>query len=184
MEIKLLITDFDGTLVNTFKANYLAYSRAFREVNLCLTEEQYRQHYGLRFDDFMNAMGVNDVENRKMIRKVKGECYPEYFDTLVVNQPLLDFIRLFHSNGGRTAVASTARGKNLNNALKHISAVNDFDLILAGEDVVEGKPSPEIYEKVMCRMGVTPSETLIFEDSAVGIKAASASGARFVKITI
>ena len=84
----------------------------------------------------------------------------------------------------QTAVASTARGKNLNNALKHISAVNDFDLILAGEDVVEGKPSPEIYEKVMRRIGVTPNETLIFEDSAVGIKAASASGARFVKINI
>ena len=184
MEIKLLITDFDGTLVNTFKANYLAYCRAFHEVNLCLTEEQYRQHYGLRFDDFMNAMGVDDVEIRKLIRIVKGECYPEYFDTLVVNQPLLDFIRLFHRNGGKTAVASTARGKNLNNALKHISAVNDFDLILAGEDVVEGKPSPEIYEKVMRRIGVTPNETLIFEDSAVGIKAASASGARFVKITI
>lgn len=184
MEIKLLITDFDGTLVNTFKANYLAYRQAFSEANLCITEEQYRQHYGLRFDDFMNAMGVDDAEKRKLIRKVKGDCYPDYFDTLVVNQPLLNFIRMFHQNGGKTAVASTARGKNLNNALKHISAVGDFDLILAGEDVVEGKPSPEIYETVMKRMGVTPDDTLIFEDSAVGIKAASASGARFVKITL
>jgi beta-phosphoglucomutase len=184
MEIKLLITDFDGTLVNTFKANYLAYCQAFSEAHMLLTEDQYRQHYGLRFDDFMNAMGIDDAETRKLIRKVKGDCYPEYFDNLVVNQPLLDFIRMFHRNGGKTAVASTARGKNLNNALRHISAVNDFDLILAGEDVVEGKPSPEIYMTVMNRMGVTPDETLIFEDSAVGLKAASESRAHFVKVTL
>jgi len=184
MEIKLLITDFDGTLVNTFRANFLAYSHAFNEVNLCLTEGQYRQHYGLRFDDFMSAMGVDDVETRKHIRKIKGDCYPDFFDTLAVNQPLLDFIRMFHRNGGKTAVASTARGKNLNNALKHISAVNDFDLILAGEDVVQGKPSPEIYLTVMNRMDVTPDETLIFEDSNVGLQAARASGARFIKIAL
>ena len=42
MEIKLLITDFDGTLVNTFQANYHAYHEAFGQCGMTLTEEQYR----------------------------------------------------------------------------------------------------------------------------------------------
>ena len=38
-EIKLLITDFDGTLVDTFRANYMAYRKAFEEVGLVLCEQ-------------------------------------------------------------------------------------------------------------------------------------------------
>ena len=184
MQIKLIITDFDGTLVNTFKANYHAYCDAFRQVGLALSEEQYRKCYGLRFDGFMDAMAITEAETRKRIRVLKGECYPDYFGLLNVNQPLLEFIRMFRANGGLTAVASTARGKNLSNALGHIGAMNDFDLILAGEDVKEGKPSPEIYNTVMTRLGVTAGETLIFEDSNVGLQAANAAGAHYIKITL
>ena len=182
MEIKLIITDFDGTLVNTFQANYHAYCEAFAQVGLTLTEEQYRRCYGLRFDNFMEAMEIDDADVRKRIRAIKGECYPNHFAMLRVNQPLLDFIRMFRRCGGKTAVASTARGKNLYNALNHIGAAEDFDLILAGEDVQEGKPSPEIYNTVMQRMGATPCETLIFEDSPVGLQAAEAAGAHYIKI--
>ena len=91
---------------------------------------------------------------------------------------------MFRAGGGLTAVASTARGKNLANALEHIGATGDFDLILAGEDVKEGKPSPEIYNTVMARLGVTADETLIFEDSIVGLQAASLAGAHFIKISL
>ena len=184
MNIKLIITDFDGTLVNTFQANYHAYSEAFSQVGLSLSEDQYRQCYGLRFDDFMTKVGINDATTRQSIRTLKGECYPRHFSLLHLNEPLLSFIRMFRSGGGKTAVASTARGKNLTNALAHIGATDDFDLILAGEDVKQGKPSPEIYETVMARMGVTPDETLIFEDSTVGLQAAQAAGAHVIKITL
>ena len=180
----MLITDFDGTLVDTFQANYHAYRDAFAQVGLTLTEEQYRECYGLRFDGFMAKMGIDDAEVSKRIRTIKGECYPSHFDMLHANQPLIEFIRMFRRGGGKTAVASTARRKNLTNALTHIGAAEDFDLILAGEDVVNGKPSPEIYVTVMERMGVTPDETLVFEDSAVGLQAASAAGAHYVKITL
>lgn len=184
MDIKLIITDFDGTLVDTFQANYHAYSEAFGQVGLTLSEEQYRQCYGLRFDGFMDAMGIDDADVRQRIRAAKGECYPNHFGLLHVNQPLLDFIRMFRRCGGLTAVASTARSKNLTNALMHIGATDDFDLILAGEDVKQGKPSPEIYNTVMSRMSVTAEQTLIFEDSTVGLQAASAAGAHYIKIIL
>ena len=182
--IKAIVTDFDGTLVDTFLANFHAYEEAFNQVGLSLSQEQYRKCYGLRFDGFMAAMGIEDADVCKRIRSIKGECYPNHFAMLRVNQPLLDFIRMFRRCGGKTAVASTARGKNLSNALAHIGATEDFDLILAGEDVKEGKPSPEIYNTVMKRLGVLPSETLIFEDSAVGLQAAQAAEAHYIKVNL
>ncbi len=180
--IKLLITDFDGTLVNTFAANLAAYQQAFAEVGLSLTEAQYRDAFGLRFDKFMAQAGVEDKSISSKIRELKGCYYPEYFDRLIVNRPLLEMLRAFRRGGGRTAIASTARRINLENALAYIGAREDFDLILAGEDVVEGKPSPEIYRTVLDRMGVAPYEAIVFEDSAVGMASAEAAGISYIEI--
>ena len=181
-EVKLLITDFDGTLVDTFAANYAAYNKAFSEVGLSITEEQYRKCFGYRFERFMTEMGVVDVTVASKIRSLKGRYYPEFFDRLVVNRPLLEFLRAFRRGGAKTAIASTARRINLENALAYIGADGDFDLILAGEDVKDGKPSPEIYQTAVERMGVLPSEAIVFEDSAVGFAAAEAAGICHVKV--
>lgn len=181
-QIKLLITDFDGTLVDTFEANFLAYQKAFSDCGLCLSKEQYKACFGFRFDDFMAHMGITGETIKQNIRKLKGEYYPLFFDKLKVNKPLLGMLQAFKLSGGLTAVASTARKKNLQNALDFIGATDAFSLVLAGEDVSQGKPNPEIYNKVLEKLGVLLSEALVFEDSPVGIGAAKAAGINYVLI--
>lgn len=182
--IKLLISDFDGTLVDTFQANLAAYREAFRKCGYELTEEQYRVHFGYRFDAFMDSMGIQNFETRKRIREIKGEIYPRYFNLLHVNSSLLAFINSFKASGGKTAVASTARKKNLLNALNYMGATDSFDLILAGEDVINGKPNPEIYLKVLEKFNLQPEEALVFEDSEIGMIAAQNAGISFLQIII
>lgn len=182
-QVKLLITDFDGTLVDTFEANFLAYQKAFSMFGLELTEQQYRDCFGLRFDDFMFHMGINDNDTKNGIRLAKGDFYPLFFDKLIVNDPLLTLLKTFKNSGGLTAVASTARKENLMNALNFIDAADTFSLILTGEDVKQGKPNPAIYNKVLETLNVLPAEALIFEDSSVGISAANAAHVDYVQIT-
>lgn len=182
-QIRLLITDFDGTLVDTFEANFLAYQKAFVQFGLDLSEQQYKACFGLRFDDFMSQMGIDNDVVKLGIRKAKGEYYPFFFDKLKVNQPLLDLLLCHRRSGGLTAVASTARKKNLMNALEYIGALDAFSLILAGEDVNEGKPSPDIYNKVLETLNVEPGEALAFEDSLVGIESAKAAHLSYIQIT-
>lgn len=182
-EVKLLITDFDGTLVDTFEANFLAYQMAFKEKNLVLSREDYRECFGLRFDDFMAKMGIFDEKNKSEIRRIKGTVYPRFFDKLVINIPLLSMLRGFKASGGLTALASTARRNNLLNALNYIKAYDIFSLIVAGEDVKKGKPEPEIYNKILDTLQVKPTEALIFEDSIVGMMAAQNAGVQFIQIT-
>lgn len=182
--IKALITDFDGTLVDTFDANYAAYCEAFAKVGLTLTEARYRDCFGLRFAEFMEAMNIEDKKVAAQIRKIKGDVYPNYFDRLKPNHALIDFLRASRQQGLHTAVASTARGKNLMNALTHIGALDAFEYILAGEDVINGKPDPEIYNKVLAYFGITPFEAIIFEDSEVGMKAARNAGVKYIQIKL
>lgn len=182
-QVKLLITDFDGTLADTFEANFLAYQKAFAMFGLELTEQQYRDCFGFRFDDFMSHMGINDNDTKNGIRLAKGDFYPLFFDKLIVNAPLLTLLKTFKNSGGLTAVASTARKENLMNALNFIDAADAFSLILTGEDVKQGKPNPAIYNKVLETLNVLPAEALIFEDSSVGISAANAAHVDYVQIT-
>ena len=183
MAVKLLITDFDGTLVNTFTANYKAYKKALGEYGINLTREKYRECFGFRFDRLMDELGVNDENIRKEIKEKKAQYYPGYFADLQLNKPLMDFIKALHQSGVKTAIASTARRVNLINVLEYLGETTSFDLILAGEEVAKGKPDPEIYLNTMQRCGVMPEETLVFEDSSAGMEAAERAGINYIKIT-
>ena len=182
MEIKLIISDFDGTLVDTFEANYRAYSDAFNQNGISLTREHYRNCFGMRFDRFMESCGIIDEQIKNNICEAKAELYPTHFNLLRINYPLLNFIRVFHNSGGKTAIASTAREKNLINALQYIDAKNDFDIILAGESVKKGKPNPDIYLSVLKMANVSHESAIIFEDSKVGFLAAQAAGINYIPI--
>ena len=182
-EIKLIISDFDGTLVDTFQANYHAYKKAFQMNGINeLTEDFYRECFGLRFSDFMEKAGVIDNEIRKKIKNDKMISYPLFFNMLRPNNVLISFIKTFKSSGGKTAIASTARKENLMNVLEYLKINDIFDLILSGKDVSKGKPDPEIYNKVLEITGISPENAIIFEDSEVGIKSAEAAGISYIKI--
>lgn len=181
--IKAIITDFDGTLVDTFEANLRAYQDAFLQVGLSLTAEKYQECFGYRFDRFMQAMAINDDLIAIKIKEYKKEAYPKHFKHFALNNKLIELISTFHQMGGKTAIASTARKENLMSAVSYLGIAHHFDLIYAGVDVKQGKPSPEIYLRAMDALGVKPNEVMIFEDSPVGFQAAKASGAKYIPVT-
>ncbi len=181
-KLRIMITDFDGTLVDTFEANFRAYEEAFARCGLSLSEAKYRECFGFRFDRFMEATGVDQQVVKDKIKEIKGEIYPNYFSELRVNKPLVAMLDGFKKSGGIVAVASTARKKNLINALEYIGAKDLFDLIVAGEDVVHGKPNPEIYLNVLSHFQLSPSEALVYEDSLIGMQSAEAAGISYVEI--
>ena len=181
-EIKAIISDFDGTLVDTYEANYRAYQQAFASIGYDLKRETYRACFGLRYDKLIERLGLEQKEGIRKVQELKAKYYPHYFEYLRVNKVLVEFIRSFHAGGGKTAIASTARRENLMAALKFIGAEGLFDIILAGDVVEHGKPNPEIYQKALDMLQVAAEETICFEDTEVGIEAAKAAGISVITI--
>lgn len=181
--IKAIITDFDGTLVDTFEANLRAYQEAFSSVGIELTTEKYRECFGFRFDRFMSAMRISNESIAEGIRESKKNAYTKYFEFLKPNHILIELIATFHNSGVKTAIASTARKENLMNVVNYLGIGDSFDLIYTAQDVKQGKPSPEIYLNAMSELKVAPDDVLIFEDSPVGLEAAKASGAKYIRVT-
>lgn len=185
MQIKLILLDFDGTLANTARANAASYIQAFDEEGLTLSEEEYLGNYfGMRCPEFLRAKGIADPVQAQRIRRRKIEIYPTHFDLITLNRPLWEFVQDFRRQGGRAWVVSTGHLSNIRNAMHHLGIEEGLDGILTSDDVERSKPAPDCFLKAMAIEGVTPAETLIFEDSEIGLQAAAASGAAYFKVSL
>lgn len=182
-EIKLILLDFDGTLVDTRRANALAYIATLAEVGITLTEDEYlARYFGVRCMEFMRAVGINDEAEVRRLRQRKVELYPNYFGSVRLNQPLWDWCQMMRKMGTHVWIASTGHIDNITNVMRYLKLDSGIDGIISGDDVAKPKPYPDAFLKVMELEGVTPEESIIFEDSEVGIKAAQRSGAPYVRI--
>src|SRR5205807_4622119 len=57
-----------------------------------------------------------------------------------------------------------------------------FKVVITPEDVVHGKPAPDMFLLAAERMGVPPDKCLVFEDAEPGMRAAEAAGMRWVRV--
>lgn len=185
MQTKLIILDFDGTLASTKEAHTKSYLMALQEAGITLDAEVYESRYfGVRCGEFLRELGITNDADIDRIRRRKIELYPTLFDSVRLNEPLWNFVQDFRSQGGKVWIVSTGQIENIENAMRHLGIEGMVDGLLSSRDVTEPKPSPEAFLKAMEIEGVTPSETLIFEDSLVGLEAAAASGAAYIKVKL
>ena len=194
--IRLLLLDFDGTLVDTRRANARAYIAALAESGRTLTEEEYvARYFGMRCDEFLTRFGIADPAERERLRLRKVALYPSFFDSVRLNAPLWGFCRQFQSQGGRVWIVSTGGRENICNVMAHVGIggpdapeeacpAGRVDGILSGADVRHPKPAPDCFLEAMRRAGCTPRETLVFEDSDIGIEAARRSGASYFVVRL
>lgn len=168
---KLIISDFDGTLVDTFQANYKAYSLAFNDFGYSLSPDEYAYVYGNRWDKMCDLLNIKQ-EHRKSIHDKKGEYYKQFYDLLILNKELISILDSFRKSGGVVVIASTAAKENLINVLKYFNIENDFDNVVAGNDIKNPKPNPEIHNLIVDMYNIPKKETLIIEDSNIGFECA------------
>lgn len=185
MQVKLILLDFDGTLASTEDANMEAYVLALREEGYELNRAEYRRSYfGMRCPEFLRTIGFTDEEVMDRIRRRKIELYPTCFDTVRLNEPLWNLVQDFRAQGGKAWIVSTGQKENIVNVMNYLGIEDGIDGMLTSCDACQPKPSPEAFLKAMEIEGVTPAETLIFEDSVVGLEAAKASGAAYIKVKL
>ena len=92
-----------------------------------------------------------------------------------------ELLKLLRRRGVKTALVTMSLRSM---ALQVVEAIefDAFDVVVAGDDVVHGKPHAEPYLKAAQLLGVAPAECIAFEDSISGILSAEAAGTKAVGI--
>src|SRR5262249_62384806 len=80
------------------------------------------------------------------------------------------------------AIATSSSAAYVARVLGPHGVLHRFAFVLTCEDVRQGKPAPEVYEKAAARFGHAPGEMVVLEDSPNGLRAAKAAGARRVGV--
>lgn len=95
----------------------------------------------------------------------KKELYSSCLPMVRPNTSLLAILQAMKAAGHDLACVTTGGRKNATEVLEYFHCADWFGVFITGEDVVRSKPDPEGYLKAMAHFGVTPAETMIFEDS-------------------
>lgn len=181
--IKGFFFDLDGTLVNTYKADFLAYRDAVREViNEELVEVEYAALHGMELGAKLAKLFPELTEEQvSAIRKSKKKHYPKYVHLTQPNDSLIDFLAQLAKHQ-LCVLVTTAKSENAARVLDHHNLLQYFTHIISGDDVTEHKPSPAAYQLALQKTGLQPQEVLAFEDSQSGIDSAEAAGIPVVHI--
>lgn len=182
MNRKCALFDLDGTLFETGDVNFHAYQKALEEQGYSLNYDYFcKECNGRHYTTFLPVIiGENKVV-MEIVHRRKKELYHSYLEYAKPNKHLLSLIQLMKADYN-LAVVTTASRKNTCEILEQFDILDCFDLIITQEDVTKTKPDPEGFLKAMAYFQAKPEDTLIFEDSRVGIEAALASGALVIKI--
>lgn len=179
--MKLLISDLDGTLFNTKDVNYHAYKEAIAPYGYDMDYRYYCDFCnGRHYLEFLPKITTEDPGILKTMHLAKKEAYPKYLNKAILNKPLADLIRLMRVEY-KSALVTTASRENCEEILQKFQIRDLFDLVLTHEDIVKAKPDPEGFLKAMQYFDASPQETIIFEDSDVGLEAAKRSGAYYYR---
>jgi len=183
-----LIFDVDGTLAETEELHRQAFNHAFvrhgldwhwdRAVYKDLLrvtggKERIRAYHGRR----ENASPLSDADIAELHR-VKTAHYAGLIETgcCPLRPGVTDLLTTAKARGQRLAIATTTSHGNIDALLSQALGMRwaaDFDAIVAGDDVRDKKPAPDVYLEVLARLKLEASGCVAIEDSANGLIAAS-----------
>ena len=199
--ISAVLFDLDGTLLETEELNAVSYGRAAVDLNPDVSEDEVAsactddlaghshregaetlvQRFGLEeaARERMEEFGVE--EPWQVLASIRHDIYYEILgDTdLLLEQRYPHNIELLHELRGEgypTACATMSYRPHVERVLSVLGIEDAFDVVATMDDVEHGKPDPEIDLLVAKKLGVSPEEFLVIEDSRTGVEAGVAAG--------
>lgn len=185
MPIKAAVFDLDGLMFNTEDIFDLAGHELLQRRSLQMTDEIRNSMLGRRAPEaFQNLIDLTGLEEPmdSLIEEARVIFTGMLDDHLQPMPGLFDLIDHLTHLPLPVAVATSSHRDYVEDVLGRYELLKMFDTMLTMEDVTRGKPDPEIYLLAADRLGVSPTELIVFEDSEAGTKAASAAGAVTISV--
>lgn len=187
-EIKAVIFDMDGVLIDAKEWHYKALNRALALFGYSISRYDHLVTFdGLPTSRKLEMLTVERGLPRSLhafINEMKQHYTVEYVFTcckpVFIHQYALSRLK---SEGYKLALASNSVRSTVDMMMEKSDLDKYLDFKLSNQDVTKSKPDPEIYNVAIKRLKLEPDECLIIEDNQNGIKAALASGAHLLKVS-
>jgi beta-phosphoglucomutase family hydrolase len=175
--------DCDGTIVDSMPLHYVAWKKALGEWNCEFAEELFYSWGGRPTAEIIAtlnqdhglSMPVESVASRK------EEFYFKMLPELKAVPEVLEHIEAQHGRIPFAVVSGSARD-SVTASLETLKLLDRFDTLVCAGEYKMSKPDPEAFLLAAAKLGVPPKNCLVFEDTDMGIQAATAAGMASVKV--
>ena len=182
MEIKAVLFDMDGLMVDTESLSTEAFIISAKAQGYNMTKEETLKVLGFTkaniYQFWIDYFQGTNVDGKKLVddhyEYIENVLYTVGPEKMPYVEELLKYLR---ENNYKIAVASSSDTADIKNNLEKTKLEKYIDEIASGAEVENGKPAPDVFLLAAKRLGVDPKDCLILEDSKAGIKAGKASGA-------
>jgi HAD superfamily hydrolase (TIGR01509 family) len=175
--------DCDGTIVDSMPLHYATWTQALADWNCVFEEALFYAWGGKPVAEIIAAL--NEMHGLRMpiddVLRRKEALYHEHLPRLQAVPEVLEHIA--HSHGRIPfAVVSGSTREAVTASLELLNLLDRFDVLVCAGDYQRAKPDPEPFLLAAARLGVDPAHCLVFEDTDLGIQAATAAGMASVKV--
>ena len=182
-DFRAYLFDCDGTIVDSMPLHYIAWKTALDEWNCPFPEELFYAWGGKPVDEIISTL--NSMHGLSMPVEAVGKRKEGfYFDLLPQLQSIPEVVEHIDAQYGHIpfAVVSGGRRNSVVRSLTATHLIDKFATIVGAEDYKNSKPAPDCFLLAAQRLGVEPAACLVFEDTDLGIQAATAAGMASVRV--
>ena len=185
MQVKSVLFDIDGTLVDSNEQHVTAWAFAFNVEGQPQELEDIRKQIGKGGDLLVPALLPDASE--KMIERL-GKRHGAYFKDMY-----LDHVRPFpgatelvakvHASGRTIALASSAKREELEHYVELLGIGDYLTASTSSDDVAASKPEPDIFAAALERLGAEPEDAVVVGDTPYDVIAALRAGIVTIGLT-
>ncbi|HEY2471824.1 MAG TPA: HAD family phosphatase [Terracidiphilus sp.] len=182
-EFRAYLFDCDGTIADSMPLHYKAWKKALAEYGCAYDEDLFYAWGGKPVRKII--ADLNEMQTLNMpvdALAARKESY--YLEQLPELKPIPEVLEHIEAMHGRIpfAVVSGSRRNSVVGSLTALGLLDRFDVLVCAEDYKHGKPAPDCFLMAAQKLGIAPEQCLVFEDTELGIQAATAAGMKSVRV--
>jgi HAD superfamily hydrolase (TIGR01509 family) len=177
--------DCDGTIADSMPLHYVAWKKALGEWKCEFAEELFYAWGGRPTAEIISAL--NQRYGLSMpVRSVASRKEDFYFEMLPELKAVPEVLEHIEAQHGRIpfAVVSGSARDSVTASLEILKLLDRFNTLVCAGEYEKSKPDPEAFLLAASKLGVAPKNCLVFEDTEMGIQAATAAGMASVKVPL
>lgn len=182
---RAVVWDLDGVVVDSGEVHNMSWIRMAADFGVPYDpEKDFPRIFGRTNADIISSQwGIDDPARIAQMGLRKEELFRDAARELQPLPGVVELMKALREAGWKQGIGSSAPLANIRLLLSVTGLESYMEAIASGEDVIRGKPDPQVFLTAFERLRVAPRDGVVIEDAPAGVRAGVTAGAATIGVT-